>query len=283
MLSSSSSHLTQHDFSVLEKIKDPEAGPSAPLLLDSSLPRDPHILDDATYLAVSRLEGSIIASIQAIELQIAGLKPRGPEAPLCRYLSCVTELDALIQDHPNYASARNNRAQALRRIYGDGVLVRGSVTSTGSAGAAAAAAPLDPSPTETSLNQASTTILSDLDTAIALLTPGTAFAALSPAAARTLSQAHTQRGALYHLSSKALSGTAGTTAVFRVPERREAGWTTLDFEASASRDFVLGGRYGNEVARALAVASNPTAKLCGAMVKEALLKEYGLGEVGSRV
>ncbi len=50
----------------------------------------------------------------------------------------------------------------------------------------------------------------------------------------------------------------------------------MEFEESASRDFTMGGRYGNEVAKALAVASNPTAKLCGAMVKEAMRKEYGL-------
>lgn len=37
----------------------------------------------------------------------------------------------------------------------------------------------------------------------------------------------------------------------------------------------MGGRYGNPIAKALAVATNPTAKLCGEMVKEAMRKDYG--------
>jgi hypothetical protein len=43
----------------------------------------------------------------------------------------------------------------------------------------------------------------------------------------------------------------------------------------ASRDFMLGGRYGNQIAKALAVATNPTAKLCGSIVQEAMSKEFG--------
>ena len=53
----------------------------------------------------------------------------------------------------------------------------------------------------------------------------------------------------------------------------------VEFEEHASRDFVMGGRYGNEIARALAVSANPTAKLCGEMVREAMRKEYGGGGV----
>lgn len=57
--------------------------------------------------------------------------------------------------------------------------------------------------------------------------------------------------------------------------RREASWKKLDFEEAASLDFALGGRFGNEVAKGLAVSTNPTAKLCGQMVREAMKKEYG--------
>ena len=55
----------------------------------------------------------------------------------------------------------------------------------------------------------------------------------------------------------------------------EAGWTKTDFEDAASREFALGGRYGNEIAKGLAVSTNPTAKLCGQMVREAMKNEYG--------
>ncbi|KAH7370744.1 hypothetical protein BKA65DRAFT_23618 [Rhexocercosporidium sp. MPI-PUGE-AT-0058] len=258
--------LTQHDLSILEKIKDPESSPSAPLLIDSTLPRDPNITNDETYLKISQIERSIISSIQTIELQIAGLKPQTSESPLSPYLECVRRLDELIDEYPNYASARNNRAQALRRIYGDSLLVMNPNSPSSPENT------LDPSPLETTLLSASTTILTDLSTAITLLTPSNPFSPLSPQTAKTLSQAYTQRGALYHLTAKAL---AANGAELRISEtRKEAGWKTVQFEEAASRDFMVGGRFGNEIAKALAVAANPTAKLCGEMVKEAMRKEY---------
>jgi hypothetical protein len=259
--------LTSHDISILEKIKDPEAGPSAPLLIDESLPRDPHVTDAATYQAASSRERAIISSIQEVELRIAGLKPISSEPPLSEYLKCIKSLDELIAEYPKYASARNNRAQAIRRIYGDSILVRipeGRSTEE--------AVPLDPSPSEETLLSASTTILADLSTAISLLTPLTPFAAISPQAAKTLSQAYTQRGAIYHLTAKRLSSKQAELRVgFGGPE---AQWKSVDFEEHASRDFMMGGRYGNEIAKALAVSANPTAKLCGEMVREAMRKEY---------
>ncbi|KAH8674756.1 hypothetical protein BGZ60DRAFT_429734 [Tricladium varicosporioides] len=265
--------LTQHDIFVLEKINDPEASPEAPLLIDSSLPKDPNVLENALYQKVSSLERSIIASIQEIELQIAGLKPLTSQAPpLSRYLICVQSLDGLIQEYPKYASARNNRAQALRRIYGDGILVK-SIEAAG----IEEAVPLDTSASEEQLVDISSTILTDLSTAISILTPRTPYMPLSPQSVKTLSQAHTQRGAFYHLNAKRLSLKG---AELRIDSsREEAGWRTVDFEEHASRDFMMGGRYGNEIAKALAVSANPTAKLCGEMVREAMRKEYAGGQV----
>lgn len=46
-------------------------------------------------------------------------------------------------------------------------------------------------------------------------------------------------------------------------------------EEWASRDFEKGGRYGNGVAREMARATNPYAKLCGAMVGEVMRREMG--------
>jgi hypothetical protein len=264
--------LTRHDLSVLEKIKDPEAGSTAPILISDSLPRDPHISDNASYQLVIQRERNIISSIQTIELSIAGLIPASPGlSPLSEYLECVKVLDVLIEDYPNYASARNNRAQALRRICGDGMLVKTPDTLNEEAPA------LDPAASDDSMIAASKTILMDLSTAIALLTPSSPFSALSPQAAKTLSQAYTQRGALYHLTAKRL---ISKEAELRLDKsRKEAKWKVVDFEEKASRDFMMGGRYGNEIAKALAVSSNPTAKLCGEMVREAMRKEYagGLG------
>lgn len=266
----SSATLTKHDLSVLEKIKDPDAGPSAPLLISDSVPRDPHISDDISYQTIVKRERDIISSIQAIELCIAGLKPAPAEfSPLLGYLDSVKAIDTLIDDFPKYASARNNRAQALRRIYGDGILVQSSDALREEAPA------LDQDSSDVSRIAASNTILTDLCTAISLLTPTNPFSAISSQAAKTLSQACTQRGALYHLTAKRL---AGKDAVLRIDSSRtEANWKVVDFEENASRDFMIGGRYGNEIAKALAVSSNPTAKMCGEMVREAMRKEYAAG------
>ena len=263
--------LTSHDQSILEKMQDPEAAPSAPLVINPELPRDPHISDPALYQTVTQKEREIITSIQSVELQLAGLNSALPESPLSQYQGCVTTLDSLVEEFPDYASARNNRAQALRRIYGDGVLVQAPSDDSEDAQV------LDTEASDATLLAISTTILNDLTMAIKLLTPTNPFSPLSPQAAKTLSQAYTQRGAIYHLTAKRLSSTGAELRIDRC--RREASWKAVDFEENASLDFMLGGRYGNEIAKALAVSINPTAKLCGEMVKEAMRKEYAGGMV----
>lgn len=263
--------LTSHDRGVLEKIKDPESGPSSRLLIDDSLPRDPHITDAELYNRVMQRERDLLLSIQQLELQIAGLKPSPTsQSSLSQYRQCISKLDRLIIEYPNYASARNNRAQALRRVYGDAMLLK----SSAGASSREVAAALDTSASDSDVLKASKTVLCDLDTAISLLTPQTPFAAISSRAAKTLSQAYTQRGALYHLSAKCLSSEPEKTRLRMDETRKEAVWSVVEFEENASRDFMLGGRYGNEIARALAVSTNPTAKLCGDMVREAMKKEY---------
>lgn len=255
--------LTSRDLFVLEKIKDPESGPSAPIMIDNSLPKDPRITDSTTYQNIVQRESSIISSIQQGELQLSLEKNQPSSALLSIYQQAVALLDDLITEFSEYASARNNRAQAMRRIYGDEMLVQGSNRSTA----------LDQSCPEQELMDASEKVLSDLDAVISLLSPPTSFAAISPQAARTLSQAHTQKGAIYHLSAKHLLPQCENLRVDA--RRKEAGWSKIDFEENASRHFMLGGRYGNEIAKALAVVSNPTAKLCGEMVREAMINEYG--------
>lgn len=255
--------LTQHDLSILSKIKDPEASLSTPLLIDASLPRDPH-LSPELYALATQSELTILTTLQKAEQQLLTNDPTS-SSPLEKYTSCLTALDTLVTTYPRYASARNNRAQALRRIYGDGMLVSGTTNTLPA---------LDESASETVLVDAASTTITDLDTAISLLTPSTPFAPISPQAAKTLAQAYTQRGALYHLSAKQL---AFESALVRLEGRRESRWGVKEFEENASRDFSKGGRYGNEVAKALAVSTNPTAKLCGEMVREAMKREYGPG------
>ena len=256
--------LSRRDVNVLGMIKDPESDPSLTVYIDTTLPKDPHIRDPATYDKIAQAERDIILSIQKLESQQTSQKPTPePEQTIIGgYHDSVSRFGSIIDTHPNYASARNNRAQALRRLCGDSVLAKG--------------APQLPQALLRNMDdierlEMAQMILSDLDRAILLLTPAGRFPKLSPQASRTLSQAHTQRAAIYLMTSKLMA--LGSLSL--PTGRREADWTKIDFEENASKDFAMGGRYGNEIAKNLAVATNPTAKLCGEMVREAMKKEYG--------
>ncbi|KAL0940787.1 Tetratricopeptide repeat protein 36-like protein [Colletotrichum truncatum] len=256
-----SSMLSRHDFNVLDKIKDPESDPSTNVLLDPSLPRDPQITDTSVYERVIQKEKEIVISMQQLELQLAGLRPKTAAEPVQEYTALLAKLGDFISEYPNYASARNNRVQALRRLYGDTMLLAGAPSSQR----------LVDEPHLIVMSQQSKVALEDIEKSISLLTPRAMFAAMSPQAAKTLSLAYTQRAAIYHMTAKAMTGLS-----INVDEtRREVKWSKLDFEEAASRDFAMGGRYGNEIAKGLAVSTNPTAKLCGQMVREAMKKEYG--------
>lgn len=231
--------------------------------VDETLPKDPHVTDVTEYERIATEERRLILTVQQAEIQIAGPGPRTGLDPLETYQECVSGLSELISTSPSYASAKNNRAQATRRLYGDGMLLSGLGPS---------GSPLVVECDPEEKRSAARRTLSDLDTCISLLTPSGSYPRLSRQAARTLSSAHTQRAAIYHQTSKMLAK-GGVMDVDQ--ERTEAGWEKMDFEEAASRDFALGGRYGNEVAKGLAVSTNPTAKLCGQMVREAMKKEYG--------
>ncbi len=259
--------LSRRDINILEKIKDPESAPSTAVLIDDTLPKDPNVADRAMYDRLSLRERGIVLAMQQLETEMAGLRSTQSPDPAAKYRSLVSELDKLVAEHPAYASARNNRAQALRRLYGDGMLVEASQASPGPP------LPLLLHADSDETMRASNTALSDLDKSIALLSPRSIFSAVSPVAAKTLSMAYTQRAAIYHTTSKLL----GTGTLRMSPDRRESDWTPLEFEEAASRDFANGGRYGNEIAKGLAVSTNPTAKLCGEMVREMMKKEYGSG------
>lgn len=251
--------LSTNDINVLEKIKDPEADPTAVVPIEPQLPRDPHITDASEYTNVVNREREILLAIQKLELQLANLQPRTISEPVAWYRDCLSKLNGIIEEYPNYASARNNRAQVLRRLYGDNLLVG---TQSGKA--------LISQPDQETRKRAAKGVLDDLDASIRLLSPTSFSSPISPQAAKTLSMSYTQRAALYHATAKSFPNNMGIPK-----DRREAGWSKLDFEEAAAGDFAMGGRYGNDIAKGLAVSVNPTAKLCGQMVREAMKKEYG--------
>ncbi|KAF4338831.1 hypothetical protein FBEOM_7254 [Fusarium beomiforme] len=255
--------LSKHDINILEKIKDPESNPYAGIVLDSSLPRDPNITNATVYERVVEKEREIIRSIQSLETQLKSLESEEAKAVAVQgYQQSLSAVEGMIAEYPNYASARNNRVQILRRLYGDAMLLSDTKDNS---------APLIESPDQTERKKAVITALSDIETSIALLTPSSPTMPLSPQAARTLSMAHTQRAALYLKTARLLLSRS-----LDIDESlQESKWGRLDYEDAASRDLAFGGRYGNPIAKGLAVSVNPTAKLCGQIVREAMKKEYG--------
>ncbi|KAH7155072.1 hypothetical protein B0J13DRAFT_216779 [Dactylonectria estremocensis] len=255
--------LSKHDINILEKIKDPESNPLTGIVLDSSLPRDPHITDTGVYERVIAKEREIIQSIQEIESQLMRVGPdQGKDIAIEGYKQCLSAIEGIISEHPNYASARNNRVQIFRRLYGDAILL--SETSDNSMS-------LVENLEGAEKKQVAATALTDMDTSITLLSPPTLVSPISPQAARTLSMAHTQKAAVYLKTAKLLLYHS-LDVDDSLPESK---WNKLDFEEAASKDLALGGRYGNPIAKGLAVSVNPTAKLCGQIVREAMKKEYG--------
>ncbi|KIW32334.1 uncharacterized protein PV07_03888 [Cladophialophora immunda] len=154
----------------------------------------------------------------------------------------ISQLTEIITNAPSYASAWNNRAQARRMLVKDEDLPR--------------------SPDIVAQ------IFQDLAQAISLSTPTGPNTTLSGFDAKVLASAHTHRGYLLLLASKSEDNQKMLAAV---PHLNAL--STEELEEAASRELGIGGRYGNETARQLAVKTNPYAKLCGSIVREALTKE----------
>lgn len=243
--------LTGNDSSVLAQLFDPESAPTTHILVDPSLPDEPRFENHQILAEIKEQERAIIGRVEA------AIKEHERSWEQTAVLDeAYDALTNLIDAYPQCSSIRNNRAQLLRLKHGDNLLV-----------------PQVSSGVSCSLLSEGAVAVIDLDSAISLLAPSTPHAAVSPGQCRTLAQAYTQRGALFYAASKTLVTDIHVPHV-RVPVGRLATWTSLDFEQAASRDFFMGGRYGNEVAKALAVHTNPTAKLCGQMVQEAMKQEY---------
>lgn len=251
--------LSKADSVILAQVFDPESGSArAEVIADPALPPDKNILDHLVLADVKAREKAAIKLIESFERSNNwGAKQRGHT-----YREALNLLDSIVGEHPDYASARNNRAQLRRWRFGD----RNMICCPGSRNMS-----------HTGEQQSA---VGDLQTAIALASPDPAQDAVSTSQGKLLAQAYTQLGALYLRASKDL-GDAGDAIddALQFIDPKFDGWTKDKFEEEASRLFYLGGLYGNEVAKALAVHTNPHAKLCGSIVKEAMRKELATAAV----
>ncbi|KAI9172839.1 Tetratricopeptide repeat protein [Paramyrothecium foliicola] len=228
--------LSANDNSVLAALFDSEASLTSPAtkICDIEEPRLPNFNDYQ------------VRTLQKLEAEI--LKPLNETRPPRQGIEkAIVDLDELIKAFPEYPSAYANRAQAQRLLLEETEEEQDISRCD---------------PTQVSIIRAT---LADLSTAINLATPHDPNSSVSPLQAQVLAKAHTHRGYILHKLTK------------KETRREMAGTLGLgDFqslEELASRDFYQGGVYGNDIAKQLSVLTNPYAKLCGAIVKEALMED----------
>lgn len=244
--------LTSNDAAVLQALFDAESSPSTGITIDPSLPSWPPTVN----IAQSDLE-----SLRQRELEIIH-KLQSSDTPSEETVqAALAELDALLEQYPTYPPAYSNRAQTLR--------LQAEITHQ-STNPSDSDSDSDTVPFTPRTAYLASRILSDLGQAITLSTPSSPADAVSSAQARLLADTHTHRGYLLLKAARLKKNLL------------EFEWTGLErlrrlgadqLEEMASRDFFLGGRYGNKVAQQLAVQTNPYAKMCGVIVKEAMRKE----------
>ncbi|KAK3701905.1 hypothetical protein LTR37_015216 [Vermiconidia calcicola] len=233
-----SAQLSEADSKVLAQVFDPETGPAKA-----------EVLVDPTELKAR--ERDAIRLIEDYENPATQSSQSRDEV----YRKVLSLLDEIVADYPDYASARNNRAQLRRWRFGDRNMLCQARHSR-----------------ESDRSEAASATLQDLRRSVALASPERSHDAVSPAQGKLLAQAYTQLGAIYYAAAKDLEEASDGEAV----AEELSGWTKDAIEEEASRMFYLGGLYGNEVAKALAVHTNPHAKLCGNIVKEAMRKELAM-------
>lgn len=149
------------------------------------------------------------------------------------------ELDQIISQTPSYPSAYLNRAMVRRMKLEN---------------------QSDPSKTVFDAPEEEVSALyDDLAHAIKLSVPSAPATTASTYQARILRTAFSHRAYLYLKASE--------TGV------NWKGMSKTDLEEQASRDFSAAAKFGDEVAREMSVRTNPYAKMCGAIVRNALAKE----------
>lgn len=227
--------LSSNDAKVLSALFDPESSPSASIKIVPEAPQSlPHI------------SNSLLPSLQSAER--TAILPLNTQSPSLEDANvAIKALSELIDQHPSYASAYTNRAQAMRLRIEDEERMFGPENSE-TAGA----------------------LFADLAKAIELASPALPQDPLSPLQARLLATAHTHRGYLLLKAARA----AGEARLESGPKEVE-GRDKDALEEMASREFSLGGRYGDKMAKEMAVRTNPYAKMCGAIVKQAMREEMG--------
>jgi hypothetical protein len=158
--------------------------------------------------------------------------------------SVIEKLSQLIDEYPQYASAYVNRAQASRLLVDVEDLFSSKHVSE------------------------SARIFDDLSRGIEYATPTDSSSSVSTHQSKVLATAYTHRGFLLLKVADMVNNGRTVHGVKSLATSNAAG-----IEEIASEDFARGGRYGNPLGKQMAIRTNPYAKMCGAIVKDALQQE----------
>lgn len=260
--------LSQHDTQILNQLLSPGLVPPPTDVIDSSRPAPP-----ASLLA---LEASILAPLNI----------ERPSSSILR--SAIDALSALIAQHPDHASAYNNRAQAMRLLLGDDLRINESVWTDLTmaiglidGGRGAEKSTLKGSRAQTHMSKHEASVLSKAYTQRAWLLWKLAKASpIDPLSSASSPEEELGKEA----EDDVLAVKTYSSKRYQLPAQLH-GLSRQDLEEMASRDFAMGGIYGDESARSMAVRTSPYAKLCGEIVKEAMkediLRSSGGGSSGS--
>ncbi|OSS48006.1 hypothetical protein B5807_06323 [Epicoccum nigrum] len=193
---------------------------------------------DATLPSHPTIPDSQLSELETQQNDI--VRRTSKESSLETIGSGIGDLDRIIALHPTYPSAFVNRAM-LRRL---------KIEATVPAESHIFSSP------EADIES----LFTDLARAIHLSLPASSpTAPVSEYQARILRTAYSHRAFLYLKASE-----TGTTL---------RGLGKSELEEMASGDFAAAARYGDEAAREMSVRTNPYAKMCGAIVKNALREE----------
>ncbi|VVT56345.1 uncharacterized protein SAPINGB_P004989 [Magnusiomyces paraingens] len=189
-----------------------------------------------------------LSNAQRREIEII----QGLESKSINYKKALEEMDALIEQNSEYASAYNNRAQLKRLLYLEKKESGSEITVS-----------LDS--IDTDLGRAIDLAQKDIQKTNG---PHTYLAR------HVAAQAYTQKGWVVLTRIQVARATKSSH------EENHNDITVIgkddswELEEEASRWLHLGGEYGNEYAQRAAALVNPYAKLCGQMVERALHHEY---------
>ena len=227
--------LTAHDDQILKALFDPESSGDGFIKPSSTSEQSLPGLPEPQFAVIAVEERTILQSLNSAA-------PTPSEIQ-----ETVLKLSDLINTYPTYASAYVNRAQARRMLI-----------------------PSDSLFSKQENAQASEEVLRDLDQSISAATPVSISVSPTPHQCQILGTAHTHRGLLMLMIADKVRCGSKVYGLGHVLQKID---DAEEFEELANKDFFTGGQYGNQTARQLAVKTNPYAKMCSAIVKEAIHRE----------